>query len=188
MPVTRYGSSRSCCRPDILHRARALLSVILISCTWRYFVKHSRISAKTREPVLGTCSGPLLCSLTPHPDNLDVLLELHANTVRWTLQHLHSIAVVSASGGSVQLIHPSFHNFLVDASRCDDDNVVVNAQDHHTLLPMSSAITTSPTYQTSHIPAHVQYACRHRGSHLLSSKVDDSVLGLLLRFLLESIA
>jgi len=54
---------------------------------------------------------------------------------RSTLLHLHSIAIVPEPGcGSVRLIHPSFHDFLVDGNRCDDANFVVNAQVQHALL------------------------------------------------------
>ena len=53
------------------------------------------------------------------PESLDTLLDLEESTVRSSLHHLHSIAIVPAvGGGSVRLIHPSFHLLSVASGYC----------------------------------------------------------------------
>jgi hypothetical protein len=139
------------------------------------------------------------------PDSLESLLGLEQNTVHSTLLHLHSIAIVSDTGdGSVRLIHPSFHDFLIDTDRCDDVNFAVNARPHHTLLAenclrvlqtlssdiceigdpsiYNQQVVNLSSRIATHIPVHVRYACRHWASHLLRGDIHDTILDLLLIF------
>ena len=138
------------------------------------------------------------------PISLEALLDLEESTVRLTLRHLHSIIIISeAGGGSVRLIHPSFHDFLIDENRCNDDNFMVNVSARHTSLaehclrvlgtlsPDMCKIGDSsirnqdidlPVRIAKYIPAHVQYACRHWASHLSNSHIRDTILGLLKEF------
>jgi hypothetical protein len=139
------------------------------------------------------------------PENLEVLLGLRANTVRMTLQHLHSIVIVPDSGGGpVRLIHPSSHDFLVDDNRCNDANFFVDARLQHTLLAecclqvlqglspdmckigdpslYNREVVDLPIRIATSVPAHVQYACRHWASHLSRGNIHDEILELLLHF------
>src|SRR5882762_7481506 len=69
------------------------------------------------------------------PKSLEALLDLEESTVQSTLRHLHSIIIIpDDGGGSVRLIHPSFHDFLIDEDRCNDDNFMVNVLARHTSL------------------------------------------------------
>ena len=136
-------------------------------------------------------------------ESLDALLEVEVGTVRSTFQHLHSIAIVPrVGGGPVRLIHPSFHDFVVDVNRCDDVNFVVDPRCQHTLLAdrclqvlqtMSSNMCKigDPSQLNqqvddlqyriaTHIPAYTQYACRHWASHLSSGNISNTTLDLLL--------
>ena len=138
-------------------------------------------------------------------ESLEALLGLEEDTVRSTLLHLHSIAVVPEPGrGSVRLIHPSLHDFLVDGDRCDDANFAVNAQLQHALLAErclrvldtlvpdickigdrslgNQEIDDLGGRIATRIPAHVQYACRHWASHLAKGRMNDEILALLLGF------
>jgi len=138
------------------------------------------------------------------PKSLEALLDLEESTVRLTLRHLHSIIIISeAGGGSVRLIHPSFHDFLIDDDRCSDDNFMVSVSPRHTSLAehclrilgtlspdMCKIGDTSirnqdidlPVRIAKYIPTHMQYACRHWVSHLSSSHICDAILGLLQEF------
>ena len=169
-----------------------------------------KISAAHRVR-LGNVLGAIVLVFDPlEPESLEALLGLEERTVRLTLHRLHSIASVpDAGGGPVRLIHPSFHDFLVDGDRCDDGNFVVNGRDRHTwlaerclrVLQTLSAdmckIGDASVYNqevsdlaariATLIPAHVQYACRHWASHLSSGDVHDGMLDLLLKFCLEQL-
>jgi hypothetical protein len=139
------------------------------------------------------------------PEHLEALLGLTERTVRLTLLGLNSIMTVpDISDGSVRLIHPSSHDFLVDSSRCDDVNFVVDAHIQHTLLAerclrvlqalspdmceignpslYNQEIADLPNQINSHIPAHVQYACLYWSSHLANGGVHNHMLSLLLEF------
>jgi NACHT domain len=160
---------------------------------------------------LRTVLGAVVVLFDPlNPGSLEALLDLDKSMVRLTLRHLHSIIIVPDDrGGSVQLLHLSFRDFLVDADRCTDANFVVDAQSQHTalaerclrvlqtLLPDVCNIGDPSVYNqevidlpgriAAHIPAHVQYACRHWGSHLSSSNIHDTLLGLLQDFCLNQL-
>ena len=155
---------------------------------------------------LKTVQGTLALLFDPlDPESLDALLDLEESTVRLTLSNLHSIAIVpDAGGGPVQLIHPSFHDFIIDVDRCNDVNFVVNVQLQHTLLAeqalrvlqtlspdmckiedpslYNQEIVDLPLRIATRIPAHVQYACRHWASHLSSGGIHNTILDFLLSF------
>ena len=165
-----------------------------------------------RQPIgLRMVLGTVALLFDPlEPESTEALLDLDRSTVRSLLRRLHSIAIVpDAGGGPVQLLHPSFRDFLVDIHRCEDVNFVVDARFHHTLLaesclrilkllsPDMCKIRDSSRYNqevadlpdriTAHIPAHVQYACRHWASHLTNGDTNDLLLGLLLDFCLNQL-
>jgi len=155
---------------------------------------------------LGTVLGTVVLLFDRlEPESLERLLSLEEGTVRWMLRDLHSIAIVPNTGaGPIRLMHPSFHDFLVDIDRCIDVNFVVDAGRQHTLLAehclrvlqsltpdmckigdpslYNDEVVDLPARIVEHVPAHVRYACRHWASHLLSGNVGNCVLDLLLRF------
>src|SRR5882762_2481402 len=156
---------------------------------------------------LKTVQGTVVLLFDPlDPDGLEVLLGLEENTVRLTFRSLHSITIVpdAGDGGPVQLLHPSFHDFLIDLNRCYDHDFVINAQLQHTLLaecclrvlqtlsPDMCEIRDPSLYNSevsdlanriaAHIPPHVQYACRHWASHLMNGDTHDKILDLLQGF------
>jgi len=155
---------------------------------------------------LRTVLGTVVLLFDPlGPESLEALLDLEEKTVRSTLRHLHSIAIVPNVGdGPVQLLHPSFGDFLVSIDRCPDDNFVVYSVPQHTLLAErclrvlqtllpdmckikdpslhNQEVDDLPGRIAAHIPAHVQYACRHWASHLIKGDINDTILDLLLKF------
>src|SRR5882762_4652157 len=133
------------------------------------------------------------------------LLGLGLGTVRGMLRDLHSIAIVPDDGdGPVRLLHPSFHDYLIDIDRCEDVNFVVDARAQHTLLAerclralqslsrdickigdasmLNQTVPDLFTRILRHIPAHVRYACRHWASHLSSGIIQNTTMDLLRRF------
>jgi len=127
-------------------------------------------------------------------ESMEGLLGLGKSTVRSKLRCLHSIVTVpEAKGGSIQLIHPSFRDYLTDVNRCDDVNFVVDVRHQHTLLAArclqvlqtlspdicniedpslyNKEVVDLPSRIAKHIPAHVRYACRHWASHLANSDI-----------------
>src|SRR5258705_1512640 len=139
------------------------------------------------------------------PDSLEALLCLEEGTVWSTLEHLHSIAIVpEAGGGSVRLIHPSFHDFLIDMTRFNDTNFFVDPVPQHgsdakrclrVLNTLSRdtckigdpsirnhEVTDLPLRIATHIPSYMQYAGRYWASHLTSGNIDTTTFNLLLGF------
>src|SRR5258706_3797488 len=118
-------------------------------------------------------------------ESLEALLVLEEGMVRSTLLHLQSIVIVPDTGnGPFRLMHPSFHDFLIDNSRCNNIQFVVNAQLRHTSLAecclrvlqtLSSDIckignpyvliqeVDQPVRISTYIPAHVRNRCRRQG-------------------------
>src|SRR5882762_4606458 len=139
------------------------------------------------------------------PECLEALLDVDQSTVRSLLRRLHSIAIVpDVGGGAVQLLHPSFREFLIDIERCRDVNFTVDVRLQHTVLAKhclrvlkslspdmckignaslyNQEVVDLPDRIAAHIPAHLQYACRHWASHLMQGEIQGVVLDLLLEF------
>jgi len=139
------------------------------------------------------------------PECLEALLDVDQSTVRSLLRRLHSIAIVpDVGGGAVQLLHPSFREFLIDIERCRDVNFTVDVRLQHTVLAKhclrvlkslspdmckignaslyNQEVVDLPDRIAAHIPAHFQYACRHWASHLMHGEIQGVVLDLLLEF------
>src|SRR5882762_1768379 len=90
------------------------------------------VSQKQRTRLRAVLGTIVLLFDPLEPDSLEALLGLEEGTVWFTLEHLHSIAIVpDAGGGSVRLNHPSFHDFLIDSDRCNDDNFFVDLALQH---------------------------------------------------------
>ena len=104
-------------------------------------VLHEAFPSISREQRirLKTVQGTVILLFDPlDPESIEGLLGLEESTVRSTLRSLHSIMTVPiAGGGPVRLIHPSYHDFLVDANRCDDVDFLVDMRLQHTLLSIA---------------------------------------------------
>jgi hypothetical protein len=163
------------------------------------FLKINYEQQSSLRMILGTIV--LLFDLLD-PECLDALLGLEESTCRSMLRQLHSIAIVAAAGdGPVRPIHPSFHDFLVNVTRCDDDNFAVDSAVHHTVLAeyclrtmqrllqdmcelgdpsvYNQEVVDLPVRIANHILADVQYACRHWASHLSSGNIRNATLDLM---------
>jgi hypothetical protein len=126
-------------------------------------------------------------------------------TAQQTLQHLHSVVMVPDNNTKViQLLHPSFFDFMMDSFRCQKVDFVVNLPSQHTLLTraclqtlqdlkrdmcrihnptmLNSEVNDLPSRIITCIPSHTQYACRHWASHLTNAFLSDDILLLLKEF------
>jgi hypothetical protein len=136
---------------------------------------------------------------------LELLLRLEDKTVENTLWHLHSLFVVPEDSQScIRLIHPSFHDFITDSSRCGDPDLVVNPTIQHTILAehclevmrelrqdmcritdyskLNHEVSDLHERISRFIPLHIQYACRHWAYHLQHAEVNQDVLEHLSEF------
>ena len=112
------------------------------------------------------------------------------------------ITLPKSDTGVIQIIHPSFPDFLVDSSRCTRTDLLVQPREHHPVLAkrclkiMSSflgsgtsnisdsnrgdSILLEPTRVRP--PPRVQYALRHWAHHLLEGKMDEEAFALVNAF------
>jgi NACHT domain len=169
---------------------------------FRVFPKLSPDLSGRLKMVLGTIvilRDPL------SPPAIEQLLGLQPKSVRMTLTHLHSLIIVPEDDtGVIRLLHPSFFDFITNATRCLDARFVVNTTRQHTLLAhaclvamcdlrkdicgiqdasrLNSDVGDLPSRIMTHIPFHVQYACRHWALHLANGIISDGLLDLLRKF------
>lgn len=129
------------------------------------------------------------------------LLSMKVETVEVTLSKLGSVLdIPSDTERPVRLIHPSFRDFLLDESRCENNRFHVQRETAHTYLalrcldvlceglrrnicnlesPSSSPQEVSQDTINHHLPSHVQYACQYWIEHLAcASPQQSSQLGL----------
>ncbi|KAL8880215.1 MAG: hypothetical protein Q9198_002331, partial [Flavoplaca austrocitrina] len=114
--------------------------------------------------------------------------------VEVALDRLHSVLDVSSDAESpIRLLHPSFRDFLVDATRCRDARFCIDDALMHgelvgvCLETMSTALKRNscrlPTPGSSpkeveggmmdiNLPKHVRYACEYWVDHLMGTKSD----------------
>ncbi|KAF2016553.1 hypothetical protein BU24DRAFT_481180 [Aaosphaeria arxii CBS 175.79] len=127
-------------------------------------------------------------------DQLAELLGIDSAVVRKTLARLHSVLHVPASEtGSIQLLHPSFRDFLLDQGRCSeldfyiDERLVHSEMAEHCVRSMSKHLhrdmcnLQDPGILIAdlgwfdidqYVQPHLQYACRFWVHHLRRSDVD----------------
>jgi NACHT domain len=136
--------------------------------------------------------------------------ESNHSPVQTTLIHLHSVVILPEDDTQViQLLHPSFFDFLINPDRCRNTKLVINVVAQHTLLTQgclhamrdlrrnmcgTESSTRAPneagdrsTWITPYIPAHLQYACRHWASHLTCAMISDTLVELLKQFCYEGL-
>ena len=143
------------------------------------------------------------------PSALDSLLCVRNGTVVRNLTSLYSVVSLPQSNdGVIQIIHPSFPDFLLDTTRrTDSDLLVIDPQQYHGILAkrcfetmtrslrrnicqilpnqMSSLNKDVPdlaTHVRTHFPSHVRYALRHWAHHFHNSEVDAGTLDHLKAF------
>ncbi|KIJ18101.1 hypothetical protein PAXINDRAFT_97605 [Paxillus involutus ATCC 200175] len=74
--------------------------------------------------------------------SLEALMGLPPGMTRGTLYRLHSVTIVPDSDHEpIRLIHPSFHDFLIDPLRCTDSNFSVNSTVQHTVIAKQCLFT-----------------------------------------------
>lgn len=105
-----------------------------------------------------------------------------------TLNSLHSLLNIPKDKSlPIRLLHPSFRDFLVDTQRCQDSNFGISKSTVHEDLTQSCLLVMSRFLKknicslkipgtraqslqdnqvNSHIPKHVQYACRYWLDHI----------------------
>ena len=138
------------------------------------------------------------------PAAIEQLLLLEPGTVRTTLTHLHSVVTVPEADGVVNLIHPSFQDFLVDERRCSDPNFLISPSIQQRLLAQrcietmiatlhedicgigrsvpNSEVPQLPELIAKHISPALRYACLHWALHVSNGGVDSELFGLLDKF------
>ena len=116
------------------------------------------------------------------------LLSLPLHHVKLTLDPLHSLLDVPHDPlGPIRLLHPSFRDFLLDATRCEDDRFRICKASTHAdlLLACLETISSCLSENMCHLrrpdalwkevdvntleqalPSHVQYACRYWVGHI----------------------
>lgn len=120
-------------------------------------------------------------------------------SVHGTLVHFHSVVIVPEDDEHViHMLHPSLSTFFTNHDRCRNPRLVVDTGAQHTLLAhaclcainelgwnpcriesptiLNTEVADLPTHIREHIPAHVQYACRHWASHLTNAMLSGSLL------------
>ena len=123
------------------------------------------------------------------------LLSVKPRQVDGALDRLHSVLDVSSDPESpIRLLHPSFHDFLVNETRCRDARFCIDQALMHgelvdiCLETMSTALKRNscrlPTPGSSprevedgmmdiNLPKHVRYACEYWVDHLVGTNSDN---------------
>jgi hypothetical protein len=138
------------------------------------------------------------------PLDLEQLLALTV-PLHVTLQHLHSVVIFpTVQGDVIRIIHPSFHDFLIDPARCVNHTFLVNPEMQHSLLAQAcldalkmlkkdiceikqpsifhNDVENLSALVQQHIPSFLQYACRHWAIHLSHSLLSNRLLHSLEEF------
>jgi hypothetical protein len=124
--------------------------------------------------------------------------------VRALLDNLHSLLDIPTSlNNPIQLLHPSFRDFVLDPNRCSTDFWIDERKTHERLAKMclsfmtnhlkrdicglksldASRSTAPPNRVEQCLPAELQYACRYWVQHLQKSGVHPDDDGPVLMFL-----
>jgi hypothetical protein len=187
--------------PEANSSPHRLLDQLYLQVLGNAFPNISSEFAGRLKMVLGSVA--LLCSPLS-PSDLEQLLNLH-NPLNNTLRHLQSVVVVPNDQNEVvHLIHPSFHDFLIDPKRCTNPKFLVTPDLQHALLAMGCfeamkalkrdmcgikqpwklhhELDTLPQLVQKHIPPYLQYACRHWSHHMSLGVQSDQIVRLLEAF------
>lgn len=128
-------------------------------------------------------------------DDIERLLRIEQGTIYNTVAHLGSVLVVPRGlKQNIHFIHPSFTDFLTNATRCSDPRFMVNLETHHGLLAqaclrvmeLEREIQDLSERAVQQIPPHLRYAYRHWVHHTSRSEPPEALLELLRKFPLGS--
>ncbi|KAJ5634772.1 hypothetical protein N7528_002614 [Penicillium herquei] len=145
------------------------------------------------QKIVGTI---ILLNETLSPQSLSMLLEIPLRKVRILLDMLRSVLVVPDDDTApVSLFHLSFHDFLLDETRCSNLNIHIEEEKSHEHI-FNSCLNVMARHLTRdicqlrrpgtlqkdiqrsvidmHIPHAVQYSCIFWIDHLMTSKSDLS--------------
>ena len=141
--------------------------------------------------------GPIVTSLNPlSVPGLAELLQKDVETVKRILDNLHSVLDVPETElGTIQLLHPSFRDFLLDPRRCSDPQFYIDEKlVHHEMYknclrvmsehlrrdicnlrrPGAGISELSRSEVDQQIYPYVQYACRFWVDHYERSDITPS--------------
>ncbi|KZP33353.1 hypothetical protein FIBSPDRAFT_924404 [Athelia psychrophila] len=147
-----------------------------------------------RDPLSAHDLQALLCSNDQDPKLVDRMLG-----------NMHALILVPEDATkAIRLLHPSFHDFLVDAHRCTAPELVITTAEQHTHLAvvclhalkklkqdicniqdaclLNLEVQDIGTKIRTCLPPWLKYACCHWGSHVAAGQVSDIVLKLLEEF------
>ena len=139
------------------------------------------------------------------PASLDSLLRLPKGKTRQVFQHLGSVFVIPQNKeGVIEIIHPSFADFLLDTTRCTLTHLSISPSFQHTILAISclntmngmlkkdmfrlgnttfnSDISDLHSRISEKVPQHLLYACRNWMDHARLGHISSDILGLLESF------
>ncbi|EKM52754.1 uncharacterized protein PHACADRAFT_211969 [Phanerochaete carnosa HHB-10118-sp] len=139
------------------------------------------------------------------PNAIDTLMFLEPGTVRTTLTYLYSVVMVpDEDDAMISLIHPSFQDFLTNANRCRDPDLLVDPANQHGLIARrcletmigglqmdicnigqsvpNSEVPRLPDLIATHISPSLQYASLHWAHHVSSGEIDNELSSLVVEF------
>jgi hypothetical protein len=125
-------------------------------------------------------------------ESLAELLNMNLKSIRSTLRPLHSVlSVPTETNKPVQLLHPSFRDFLINSDRCPPEFRVREDSSHTTLaegclkllsglkrdicclkVPGACIEDVNSNTVDQGLPPHMRYACRYWLYHAMTSKGD----------------
>ncbi|KAJ7327978.1 WD40-repeat-containing domain protein, partial [Mycena albidolilacea] len=160
----------------------------------RLYIQVLEQTAPDNRETIQMIIGSIVLLQTQLPAlDLARLLALDPQKLRKRLLRLHSVILVPDDNDKgVQLFHPSFFDFLSSPTRCLMSEFAVHLKEQHAHLAKHcldsmiqtlrqdmcqignpslclSEISDISTRIATHIPLHVQYACRHWAYHILNS-------------------
>lgn len=172
------------------------LSTLYLQVLRTAFPEVSRSLRARLKMILGTLA---LSRERLSAASLEALMSLPEKSTRKTLYQLHSVIIVPQSEFEpIRLIHPSFHDFLVDPLRCIDSNFSVKSAVQHTIIATRCLFAMKTLLRRDmcnvndssklnieipdlaeriqcHIPLPLQYACRHWAFHVSHSEINDEL-------------
>jgi hypothetical protein len=175
-----------------------------------------REASPARTGLLRDILGTILAAFNPlSASSLAVLRDMPFSgiftpgyIIQKTLRKLHSVVVVPGSD-VIQIIHPSFRDFLTNVERCTDARFYIDLKVYHHQFViaclrrmqeclrrdicrvghgpmMTSAPSDLNTRIATYIPVDLQYACRFWAHHLIQLHVgNEEVYGSLRKFVFE---
>jgi hypothetical protein len=141
-----------------------------------------------------TVQSPLAATALDSLLGLDFVSNTPDQSVRQTVRRLHSVLIVPEAG-PLQIVHPSFADFLVNPQRCVDPDFLIEPTHQHRFLVVRclelmneklayNICGVNPYLFNSEnediqdsvarvVPESLQYACRYWADHLSSLSQDN---------------